>query len=186
MKDKPGVALKNQFVFDVVTSPLNSMVRAPVSKIKFTRLQRSLHNFWIKLQIVTHYYGSVTRQDVVIDLFALGIVNFGKLRSIANTLQERRFTSIRSADHEDSEVTYAIEVLFDFRGVQLDLCMRTFSDHVIGIRGGIELDLSSRKIFCDHVTSITRGGIEFNLFRRTLCDRVISIRTLFTVEPRVS
>ena len=124
---------------------------------------------------------------MAIDLFALGIVNFGKLRSVANTLQERRFTSVRPADHEDSEVTYAIEVLFDFRGVQLDLCMRTFSDHVtIGIRGRIELDLSSRKIFCDHATSITRGGMECNLFRRTLCDRVISIRTLFTVEPRVS
>ena len=118
----------------------------------------------------------MTWQNVVIDLFALGIVNFGKLRSIANTLQERRFTSIRSADHEDSEVTYAIEVLFDFRGVQLDLCMRTFSDHVIGIRGGIELDLS-RKIFCDHVTSITRGGVELDLSRRTCCDCVIGIRT---------
>ena len=108
----------------------------------------------------------MTRQDVVIDLFALGIVNFGKLRSVANTLQERRFTSVRPADHEDSEVTYAIEVLFDLRRVQLDLCMRTFSDHVIGISGGIELDLS-RKIFCDHVTSTTRGVIEFDLFRRT-------------------
>ena len=97
----------------------------------------------------------MTRQDVVIDLFALKIVNFGKLRSVANTLQERRFTSVRPADHEDSEVTYAIEVLFDLRRVQLDLCMRIFSDHVIGIR----------------------GGIEFDLFRRALCDRVIGIRT---------
>ena len=175
MKDKLGVALKNQFVFDVVTSPLNPMVRTPVSKIKVTRLQRSFHNFWIKLQIVMHYYGSVTRQDVVTDLFALGIVNFGKLRSVANTLQERRFTSVRPADHEDSEVTYAIEVLFDFRGVQLDLCKSTFCDHAIGIRGGIELDLS-RRAFCDHVIGI-RGRIELDLSRRTFCDRVIGIRT---------
>ena len=76
----------------------------------------------------------MTWQDVVIDLLALGIVNFGKLCSVANTLQERRFTSVRSADHEDSEVTHAIEVVFDFRGVQLDLSRRTCCDRVIGIR----------------------------------------------------
>ena len=71
----------------------------------------------------------MTRQDVVIDLFTLGIVNFGKLRSVANTLQERRFASIRPADYEDSEVTYAIEVLLDFRRIELDLPWRTFCDH---------------------------------------------------------
>ena len=93
---------------------------------------------------------------MVIDLFALAIVNFGKLHSVANTLQERRFTSVRPADHEDSEVTYAIEVLFDRRGIELDL---------------------SRRIFCDHVISITRDGIELDLSRRTFCDRVVGIRT---------
>ena len=61
------------------------------------------------------------KQDVAIDLFALGIVNFGKRRSVANTLQERRFTSVRPPDHEDSEVTYAIEVPVDLVGIQLDL-----------------------------------------------------------------
>ena len=96
----------------------------------------------------------MTRQDVVIDLFAPGIVNFWKLRSVANTLQERCFTSVRPADHEDSEVTYAIEVLFDFRGIELNLSTRrTLCGHVISIRGGIELDLS-RRIFCDHVIGI--------------------------------
>ena len=110
----------------------------------------------------------MTWQDVVIDLFTLGIVNFGKLRSVANTLQERRFTSVGPADHEDPEVTYAIEVLFDSRRVQLDLCKRIVCDHVIGIRGGIGLDLS-RGIFGDHVTSITGGGIKLDLSRRTCC-----------------
>ena len=52
-------------------------------------------------------------------LFALGIVDFGELRSIANTLQERRFTSVGSADDEDSEMNI-IEVLFDFDRIQLD------------------------------------------------------------------
>ena len=68
---------------------------------------------------------------MVIDLFTLGIVNFGELRSVANTLQERRFASVRPADYEDSEVTYAIEVLSDFRMIQLDLSGRAFCDHVI-------------------------------------------------------
>ena len=67
-------------------------------------------------------------------LFALGIVNFWKLRSVANTLQERCFISVRPADHEDSEATYAIEVLFDFRGIKLDPSRRIFCDHIIGIR----------------------------------------------------
>ena len=139
MKNELGVALENQFIFNVMISPLNAMIRISMSIVKFhTRLQWSLHNFWIKLQILVHYYyGSVTQQDVVIDLVTLGIINFGKLRSVTNTLQERRFTSIRPADYEDSEVTYAIKVLFDFRDIQLDLSRRnwgTFCDHVLGIR----------------------------------------------------
>ena len=55
----------------------------------------------------------------MLHLFALGIVDFGELRSIANTLQERRFTSVGSADDEDSEMNI-IEVLFDFDRIQLD------------------------------------------------------------------
>ena len=82
------------------------------------------------------------QQDVAIDLFALGIVNFRKLRSVANTLQERRFTSVRPANYEDSEVTYAIEVLLDFRGIQLDFPNKTFCGHV-GIRTWIEVFLDS-------------------------------------------
>ena len=87
---------------------------------------------------------------MVTDLFALGVVNFRKLRSIANTLQECRFTSIRPADHKDSEATYAIEVLFDFRGIELDISRKTFCDITTG---RIELN-PSRRIFCDHVTGI--------------------------------
>ena len=56
--------------------------------------------------------------DEVLYLFALGIVNFRKLRSVANTLQERRFTCIRSADNEDPEMANAIEMLFDFFRIQ--------------------------------------------------------------------
>ena len=77
-----------------------------------------------------HQGSTVTWQNVVIDLFALGIVNFGKLCSVANTLQERCFASVRPADYEDSEVTYVIEVLSDFRRIQLDLSGRAVCDHV--------------------------------------------------------
>ena len=51
--------------------------------------------------------------------FTLGIVDFGELRRIANTLQERRFTSVGSADDEDSEMNI-IEVLSDFHRIQFD------------------------------------------------------------------
>ena len=36
--------------------------------------------------------------DEVLDLFTLRIINVGELRSVADALQERRFTSVRSAD----------------------------------------------------------------------------------------
>ena len=55
----------------------------------------------------------------MLHLFALGIVDFGELRSIANTLQERRFTSVGSADDEDSEMNN-IEVLSNFHRIQFD------------------------------------------------------------------
>ena len=134
MKDKLGIALKNQFIFNVVTSPLNTVVRIFMpSMVKFltTRLQWSLYNLWIQLQIVMHQGSTVTWQNVVIDLFALGIVNFRKLCSVANMLQERCFASVRPADYEDSEVTYAIEVLSDFRRIQLDLSASEKSSHAI-------------------------------------------------------
>ena len=51
--------------------------------------------------------------------FALGIVDFGELRSIANTLQERRFTSVGSADDENSEMN-VFEVFSNFYRIQLD------------------------------------------------------------------
>ena len=62
---------------------------------------------------------SVTPHDKVFDLFTLGIVNVRELRSVANALQERRFSSVRSADNKDSETTNAIEVLFDFSRIQM-------------------------------------------------------------------
>ena len=114
---------------------------------------------------------------MVIDLFALGIVNFGELRSVANTLQERCFTSVRPADHKDSEATYAIEVLFDFRGIELNLSRRTLCDwHAIGIRGGIELNISRITPRDWHVIGI-EGGIELDHCRKIFCDCVIGIRT---------
>ena len=105
----------------------------------------------------------MTQQDVVINLFAFGIVNFRKLCSVANTLQECCFTSIRPADYEDSEVTYAIEVLFHFCMIQLDFSSRTFCDHV-GIRPWIKVLFDFR-------------GIQLDLSRRIFCDRVIDIIT---------
>ena len=80
------------------------------------------------------YCDSVTRQVMVTDFFSPGIVNDRKLRSVAKTLQEGRFTRVRPADHEDSEVIYAIEILFDFRRIDLDLFRRTLCDRVTGIR----------------------------------------------------
>ena len=61
----------------------------------------------------------VTLYNEVADLFTLGIVNVRELRSVANALQERRFSSIRSANDKDSETTNAIEVLFDFSRSQM-------------------------------------------------------------------
>ena len=57
VKDKSGVAPKNQLIFDIVMSPLNIMVRALlVSPLKLsTRLQRSLQDCRIKLWTVKHY-----------------------------------------------------------------------------------------------------------------------------------
>ena len=55
----------------------------------------------------------------MLHLFALGIVDFGELRSIANTLQERRFTSVGSADDENSEMNL-FEVFSNFHRIQLD------------------------------------------------------------------
>ena len=79
----------------------------------------------------------MTLHDEVLDLFALGIVNLRELRSVANTLQERRLTGVRSADDENSEMTNAIKVLFDCRRIQMnrlghvfDTC-RDFCIHLI-------------------------------------------------------
>ena len=59
----------------------------------------------------------ILRQNEVLDLFAFGIEDLRELCCVANTLQEGRFTCIWPAKDEDSEVTNAIEVLFDFRRI---------------------------------------------------------------------
>ena len=64
--------------------------------------------------------GHMIQQDKVVDLFAFGIVDFRKLFCVANTLQEGRFTCIWPAEDQDSEVTNAIEMLFDFRRIHPD------------------------------------------------------------------
>ena len=61
----------------------------------------------------------MTLYNKVPNLFTLGIVNVRKLGSVANALQERRFSSVRSADNKNSETTDAIEVLFDFSRIQM-------------------------------------------------------------------
>ena len=66
MKDILRTAPKNQFIFNVVTSPLDTMVKIFMSIVKFlSHLQRSLHNFSIKLRIVMHYKDFAAQHDVV-------------------------------------------------------------------------------------------------------------------------
>ena len=80
-----------------------------------------MHDFGIKLRITMHQRSVTLLQDeVLLDLFALGIVNLRGLRSVANTLQERCFTSIRSADDEDSEMTNAVKMPFDCYRIQMN------------------------------------------------------------------
>ena len=85
-----------------------------------------MHGFRIKLRITMHQQ-SVTLHDKILDLFALGIVNLRGLRSVANTLQERRFASIRSADDEDSETTNAVKMPFDCYRIQMNLLGHVFN-----------------------------------------------------------
>ena len=63
----------------------------------------------------------MTLYDEVPHLFTLGIINVGALRSVANALQERRFTSVRSADDKDPKMANAIEVLLDFSRIQISV-----------------------------------------------------------------
>ena len=86
-----------------------------------------MHDFRIKLRITMHQR-SVTLHDGVFDLFTLGIVNVGEFRSVANALQERCFPSVRSADDKDSEMTNAIEVLFDYFRTQMHCLPGHFFD----------------------------------------------------------
>ena len=76
---------------------------------------------------------SVAVHDEAPDLFALGIVNFRKPRSVANTLQERRFTSIRPADNKDSEMTNAIKIPFDCFRIQNNCLFEVVYHHVSDI-----------------------------------------------------
>ena len=71
---------------------------------------------------------SVTLQDeVLLDLFALGIVNLRGLCGIANALQERCFTTIRSADEKDSETTNAVKMAFDCYRIQMNYLGHVFN-----------------------------------------------------------
>ena len=58
-------------------------------------------------------------EGVVSNLLAFGIINFWKLLTVAHALQERCFSSVRSADDEDSESANAIEVLFEYCSIQM-------------------------------------------------------------------
>ena len=64
--------------------------------------------------------------DEVLDLFTLRIMNVGELRSVADALQERRFTSVRSADDKDPKMANAIKVLFDFSRIQVNFLFKIF------------------------------------------------------------
>ena len=68
----------------------------------------------------------MTLYDEVPHLFTLGIINVGALRSVANALQERCFTSVRSADDKDPKMANAIKVLFDFSRIQMYFLFESF------------------------------------------------------------
>ena len=84
-----------------------------------------MDGFGIKLRRPWHQR-SVTLYDEVLDLFTLGVINVGALRSVANALQERRFTSVRSANDKDPKMANAIEVLFDFNRIQTNFLFESF------------------------------------------------------------
>ena len=69
---------------------------------------------------------SVTLYDEVLDLFTLRIINVGELRSVADALQERHFTSVRSADDKDPKMANAIEMLFDFSRIETNSLGHSF------------------------------------------------------------
>ena len=60
----------------------------------------------------------MTLYDEVLDLFTLRIINVRAVCSVANALQERRFTSVRSADDKDPKMANTIEMLFDFSRIE--------------------------------------------------------------------
>ena len=74
---------------------------------------------------------SVTLHHEVLDFFAIGIINLRKLRSFANALQERCFTSIRSANDKDSETTDAIELLLNFLRIRINCLFEVLCHHII-------------------------------------------------------
>ena len=84
-----------------------------------------MHGFGIKL-LRSWHQRSVTLYDEVLDLFTLRIINVGAVRSVADALQERRFTSVRSADDKDPKMANAIKVLFDFGRIQMNFLFEIF------------------------------------------------------------
>ena len=72
-------------------------------------------------------------EGAVANLFVLGIVNFRKLCSVTHALQKRCFSSVRSADDENSEAANAIEVLFEYFSVQMSPFFDVYTSLLIHI-----------------------------------------------------
>ena len=128
MKNKVRITPKNQFIFNVMAPPLNAVSTVHAAGQAFNsppmnpvQSQGQSANFY------TSIIWSIAYQKVL-DSFALGIEYLGELCGITNTLQHRRFACVRSADNEDPEPTYTIEVLLDLRRIHAEIPFNTWGD----------------------------------------------------------
>ena len=72
-------------------------------------------------------------EGVVANHFVIGIVNFRKFCSVAHAFQERCFSSVRSADDENSESANAIKVLFEYCSIQMSPFFDVYTSLLIHI-----------------------------------------------------
>ena len=128
MKNKAWITPKNQFIFNVMVPSLNAVSMVHTTIQAFNLLP--MNPVQSRGQSVNCHTSAIWRIacQEVLDLLAIGIEYLGKLCSIANTLQYRRFTCIRSANNEDPETTNTVEVLLDLRRIQTEILFDTRRD----------------------------------------------------------
>ena len=68
------------------------------------------------------------RVSKILDSFAVGIEYLGELCGITNTLQQRRFSCVRSANNENPEPTNTVKVLLDLSRIQTEILFDTRRD----------------------------------------------------------